>query len=72
MRRIKENQDIRDRITAAGLFDWQLAQKVNIAYSTLCVWLREPLPAGSERRERIERALNELEGKADGPKETRW
>lgn len=62
MRRNAENIDVRQMITAAGLFDWQCARRIGISPSTLVIWLREPLPEGSERRQRILSALSETEG----------
>lgn len=58
------NADIRKRITQLGLFDWMFAKEVGISASTLCIWMREPLEEGDERRDRLEEALNALEEKA--------
>lgn len=59
--RTKVNEDIRKRITRIGRFDWQIARKIGISPSTFCIWMREPLAEGDERRERIEAVLTELE-----------
>lgn len=73
MRKNTENADIRKMITAAGLFDWQVARRVGISHATLVVWLREPLPEGSDRRQRIMKALADIEaeGGGNGTEETR-
>lgn len=70
MRQNVENQDIRRMITEAGLFNWQVARKVGISTASMVVWLREPLPEGSERRNRILAALGETEGGTDGKRKT--
>lgn len=55
---MRENQEIRNRIYANYLKHWQVAEKVGISDSRLSVWLRTPL--NEERKERIEKAIEQL------------
>ena len=53
------NQEIRDRIKAAGLKQWQVAKKLGVAESTFIRWLRDELP--SDQKEAIFKAIDELQ-----------
>lgn len=53
------NVEIRNKIQAAGLTQWQVAEEIGINATTLNVWLRTPL--NSSRLSRVNNALNELE-----------
>ena len=59
------NNDIKSRIKASGLKQWQVAKKLNVAESTLIRWLRDDLSA--ERQEAVLRAIADLkeEGKSE-------
>ena len=59
----KANKELRKRITAAGLFDWQLALRLGISDSTLCKWLRVEIPEDDPRYRMI---LQALEGETNG------
>ena len=53
------NQDIREKIKAAGLKQWQVAKKMGVAESTFIRWLRDELSA--DQREAIIRAITDLQ-----------
>lgn len=55
------NKEVRERIRAARLRHWEVAEAAGIAACTLSIWLRTPLTP--ERRARIEAAIAELTGK---------
>lgn len=55
----RANIEIRNKIQAAGLTQWQVAEEIGINATTLNVWLRTPL--NSSRLSRVNNALNELE-----------
>lgn len=61
MRRNKANDDLRERATKLGIFQWQLAKALGIAETTLTIWLREELAPDNERRKLIEKALDSFE-----------
>lgn len=52
------NIEIRNKIQAAGLTQWQVAEEIGINATTLNVWLRTPL--NSSRLSRVNNALKEL------------
>ncbi len=62
MRQNQANADLRKAIRRHGLFNWQIAKRCGIGETTLCVWLREELPADDPRRMAI---LQALEGGGD-------
>ena len=37
----RANQELRKRITEAGLFHWQVAEAVGVSESTFCRWMRK-------------------------------
>ena len=45
-------------MTELGLKYWQLARRIGISPSTLCVWMREELTG--ERLEQVENAIEKL------------
>ncbi len=49
---------MREKVKEAGLFLWEVAEKVGVSEWTLCRWLRHE-PTG-EKLTRIERAVEEL------------
>ena len=55
---MKANQEIRDRIFTNRLRNWEVAEQAEISDSRLSVWLRTPLR--EDRKERVEKAINEL------------
>lgn len=55
---MKANQEIRDRIFMNRLRNWEVAEQAEISDSRLSVWLRTPLR--EDRKERVEKAINEL------------
>lgn len=59
-----KNQAIRQKLVAAGLRYWQLADAVGISVSTLCVWLRHELEG--ERLRRVQTALDALTNQGEG------
>lgn len=54
------NIEIRNKIQAAGLTQWQVAEEIGINATTLNVWLRTPL--NNERKQRVDKAIEELKG----------
>lgn len=61
MEKQKANQELRERITKAGLHFWEVAEKAGITDCTFSKWLRVEL--NPERRERIENAILRLTGR---------
>lgn len=55
---IKVNQDIKDKIKQSNLYQYQIADQMGIAETTLVRWLRYELT--EEKRKMIEIAINEL------------
>ena len=55
------NADVRQKIKAAGLFQWQVAKACGISEVTLIRWLRDEL--SKERREAIFAAIEALSKK---------
>lgn len=55
---MKANQDIRNLIFQNRLKNWEVAQVVGISDGRFSVWLRTPLR--EDRKERVERAIDEL------------
>lgn len=53
-----KNQEIRDRISNAGLKHWQVAEVAGVSPYTLCVWLRTEL--SGKRLERVQAAIETL------------
>ena len=53
------NQEIKKTIKAAGLRQWQVAKKLNVAESTFVRWLRDDL--SPERKESICNAIADLQ-----------
>ena len=54
----RANQELRKRITEAGLFHWQVAEAVGVSESTFCRWMRKaPDP---ERLRTINEAIAKL------------
>ena len=51
------NQQIRDAIREAGIYQWELADALNIAEHTLVRWLRHELDVDTHNR--IMRAIDE-------------
>lgn len=49
------NSDIRERIKSAGIYQWQLADQMNISETTLCRMLRKELP--DDKREKVLEAI---------------
>ena len=45
-----KNIRIRDELRKAGMKQWELAEKMNIAETTLCVKLRKELPETEQTR----------------------
>ena len=58
---MKPNQEIRDFLNGKGLYIWQLAEVVGVHETTMTKWLRKPLNA--EQKQRVDKAINELEKK---------
>jgi len=56
----KANKSIRRQIEGAGLAYWQVAEQIGITAGTFTVWMRTQLKG--ERKERTEKAINELKG----------
>lgn len=54
------NIEIRNKIQAAGLTQWQVAEEIGINATTLNVWLRTPL--NNECKQRVDKAIEELKG----------
>lgn len=57
---ILNNTEIRALIMKHSLRYWKIAQEIGISPFTLSVWLRTPLTG--KRKERVEKAINELIG----------
>ncbi|MFL0438783.1 hypothetical protein ACH0AK_00110 [Enterococcus pernyi] len=55
---MKENQDIRIKIFTNGFRNWEVAAKMGVSDSRLCVLLRTPL--NDKNKARIEKAIDEL------------
>ena len=55
---MKANQDIRNLIFQNRLKNWEVAQVVGVSDGRFSVWLRTPLR--EDRKERVERAIDEL------------
>lgn len=56
---MKKNFWLRDRLKGMGIRQWELAEAIGIAESTLVVWLRQELTG--EHRERVLAALERIE-----------
>lgn len=54
----RSNEDIRLLISKNKLKYWEVAEAIGISSFTFTVWLRTPLT--DERKERVEKAVNEL------------
>lgn len=52
------NEEIRERIKAAGLKHWEVALAVGVCESTFCAWLRRPLVG--DKLQRTEEAIATL------------
>lgn len=55
------NQELKEKIKAANLYQWQVAQQVGVSEATFIRWFRSPLP--EEKSKKIMQAIAEL--KAD-------
>lgn len=55
---LMSNLEIRQKLLSNAIKNYQLADAIGINQSTLSVWLRTEL--NDERRERVEKALNQL------------
>lgn len=55
---MKANSEIRLMIIQSRLKNWEVANKIGIADTTLSVWLRTPL--NDERKKRVLEAVEEL------------
>lgn len=55
---VRANDDLRKRIEAAGIKQWQLAEKLNVSEFTLSRRFRHELP--EEEKQRIETAIREM------------
>lgn len=53
-----KNIDIRQTILILGLRHYEVAERIGISESTLCVWLRNELT--DERRAKVMKAIEEL------------
>ena len=56
---MKNNMDVREAISKAGVRHWQVAMTIGVDETTLVRWLRTPL--APERKRLILTALAELE-----------
>lgn len=52
------NAIVRERIKSAGIFQWQIADQMNISETTLCRMLRKELP--DDKREKILEAIEKV------------
>ena len=52
--------NIKQRIRAANVLQWQIAERIGIGEVTLVRWLRRPEQLDAERLARVEKALAEL------------
>ncbi|HGF7684112.1 MULTISPECIES: hypothetical protein [Enterococcus] len=55
---MKANSEIRQIITNCRIKNWEVANKIGIADTTLSVWLRTPL--SEDRKKRVLLAIEEL------------
>jgi len=55
---MQKNQEIKDRIHSAGLYQWQIADALNITEFTLCRWMRKEL--SEKQKKDILLAINNL------------
>lgn len=55
---MKANQEIRNLISSNRLRNWEVADAIGIADTTLSVWLRKELT--DDRKERTLKAIDEL------------
>lgn len=46
----KKNEEIKSALKEAGLKQWELAEKLGVAETTLCRWLRTELPAEKKQK----------------------
>lgn len=60
------NQDIRQRISAAGLKHYEVAAAAGISCSTFNIWMRQELPRMDPRRTKILIAVSTLEAAGGG------
>lgn len=58
MVKARRNQDIREKAKKAGVMQWQIAEKLNVSATTICIWLRSELP--EEKKNIIMKAIDEL------------
>ncbi|HAG10122.1 MAG TPA: hypothetical protein DCK76_01735 [Desulfotomaculum sp.] len=56
---VKANQDIREAIKDAGLFQWQVADRYGIHEQNFCKLLRKELP--DKKKQPILKAIKELQ-----------
>ena len=40
---VKRNQELRDRMKAKNVFNWELAEKLGVAESTIYRWMRHQM-----------------------------
>ena len=57
-KKVRANQEIRNKIESNRILYWEVAEKVGIAQSNLSVWLRTDMR--EDRKERVENAIDEL------------
>ena len=53
------NKELRKKIEKSGVHYWQIADKLEVSSSTLCIWFRKELP--KEKKELILAAVEDLQ-----------
>lgn len=56
--KIKENEDIKNAMKEAGLYTWQLAERLGVSEMTIYRWLRTPL--SDEKRQELLTAISQV------------
>jgi transposase len=52
--------NIKDKIKINGIYQWEVAEKLNVSEFTLSRWLRRPENMCNSKRQSIEKAINEI------------
>lgn len=60
--------NIKERIRASGVYQWEIAEALGVAESTMCKWLRRPEKLEPGKISRIEKAIQEITVQKAGAK----
>ena len=60
--------NIKERIRASGVYQWEIAEALDVTESTMCRWLRRPEKLDPGKISRIEKAIQEITVQKAGAK----